>query len=293
VFAVSEPERRALRKPWAMDSVARMWLALILAAALPEAARAYSLLSYIAGDYPAAVDPGGALISRQELDEQALFASDAAQDLRSAGAEDLAAQAEHLRGRIAERVAPGEVVPLARALSASVSRRFKLEMLPGRAPDLRRGAALYRQACAACHGADGTPRVGHLELGTQPTAFSSRREVARLSPQRIFAAVSFGVPGTAMPSFSDALDEPARWDLAFSVLALAHPSAERRRGEELVRKLPRRPDWMQLAVRTDDQLRAALAGSPFSAEDREAVISAVRSAFADPDLTTAGATRGW
>jgi high-affinity iron transporter len=273
-----------------MDSLARMWLAFLLAAAPAEAARAYSLLSYIAGDYPAAVEADGTVISRQELEEQKLFAGDAATDLRAAGAADLASQADRLRARIAAAAAPREVVPLAQSVSARVAQRFKLAMLPERGPDLRRGSALYRQACAACHGERGTPRVEHLQLGTQPTAFSSKQEVARLSPQRIYAAVTFGVPGTAMPSFSDALDDSERWDLSFAVLLFAHPPAERRRGEELVRSLPRRPDWLQLAIRTDDQLRLALGQSPFPAEDREAMISAVRSVFADPPLTTAGAS---
>ena len=275
-----------------MASVGRMWLALLLAAAPAEAARAYSLLTYVAGDYAAAVDPQGSVISRQELEEQALFAGEAANDLRAAGAEDLAADAERLRASIAALAAPREVVSLAQSLSALVAQRFAFAMLPVRSPDLRRGSALYRQACAACHGERGTPRVDHLQLGTRPTAFASRQEVARLSPQRIFAAVSFGVPGTAMPSFSDALDDSARWDVAFAALLFAYPEQERRRGEELVRNLPRRPDWLQLAVRTDDQLRAALARSPFSPADREAVIAAVRTAIADPPLTTAGATRG-
>jgi high-affinity iron transporter len=273
-----------------MVSIARMWLAVVLAVASADAARAYSLLSYVGGDYPSAVGPRGEVISRQELDEQLAFATDAADGLRAAGAPDLAKLADGLRRRIVRVAAPGEVMELARGLAARVAARFKLAIIPERAPDLRRGSELYRQACAACHGADGTPRVGHLELTTQPTAFSSRQQVARLSPQRIFSAVSFGVPGTAMPSFSDALDEAARWDLAFAVLLLAHPPEERRRGEELLRKLPRRPDWLQLAVRTDDQLRVTLQQSPFSAEDREAVIAAVRATFAD--VTAAGANRG-
>ena len=275
-----------------MVSVARMWLAVLLAVIPPDAARAYSLLSYVGGDYASAVGPRGEVISRQELDEQIAFATDAAEGLRVAGAADLAKQADGLRSRIAVLAAPAEVMALARALAARVAARFKLAMIPERAPDLRRGNELYLQACAACHGADGSPRVGQLELTTQPTAFSSRQQVARLSPQRIFSAVSFGVPGTAMPSFSDAFDEAARWDLAFAVLLLPHPPEELRRGEELVRKLPRRPDWLQLAVRTDDQLRGSLQQSPFSAEDREAVIAAVRATFADAKVTTADASRG-
>jgi high-affinity iron transporter len=270
-----------------------MWLVLLLAAAPPEAARAHSLLTCVAGDYAAAVGDRGEVISSLELEEQRIFAGDAVLDLRAAGAEDLARGTETLAAKIAAVAKPGEVVPLARSLGERIARRFQLSMLPRRAPDLRRGRALYRQACAACHGADGTPRVEHLELSTRPTAFASKAEVARLTPQRIYATVSFGVPGTAMPSFAEALDEDARWDLAYAALLFAHPPAERRRGEELLGTLPRRPDWLQLAIRSDDQLRAGLAQSPFSPADREAVISAVRAAFpgASAPIRTAGATR--
>jgi high-affinity iron transporter len=259
-----------------------MWLVVLLAAAPPEAARAYSLLSYVAGDYAAAVGASGEVISAQELDEQQIFAGDAAQDLRAAGAPDLASLAEQLGARIGDKAAPREVVPMAHALSERIAQRFQLAMLPRRPPDLRRGRALYRQACAACHGAEGTPRVEHLELPTRPTAFSSRQEVARLSPQRIFAAVSFGVPGTAMPSFSGAIDENTMWDVAFAALLFAHPREEQVRGEEVARKLPRRPDWLQLAVRTDEQLRATLSHGPFPPQEREALISAIRSRWIDP-----------
>jgi high-affinity iron transporter len=276
-----------------MDSVAAMWLALLLAAAPAEAARAHSLLTYVAGDYPTAVGEAGEVVSAVELDEQQLFAGDAATDLRTAGAEDLARESERLAAKIAARASPREVVSLAQGVAVRIARRFRLSTLPRRAPDLDSGRALYQKACAACHGPEGTPRVQHLELSTRPTAFASRQEVARLSPQRIFAAITFGVPGTAMPSFGDALDEDARWDLAYAALLFAHPDPERRRGEDLLRSLPRRPDWLQLAIRSDDQLRAGLAQSPFSLEDREAMISAIRAAFprAAPEVRTAGASR--
>jgi len=264
-----------------------MWLALLLAAAPTEAARAYSMLSYIKGDYASAVGTSGEVLLQQELDEQRLFAKEAADDLRAAGAADLAAQVDHLTARVAGRAPPREVVPLAYELAARVAQRFQLAMLPRRRPELERGRALYQQACAACHGTEGSPQVATLELSTRPTAFSSKQEVARLSPQRIFAAVSFGVPGTAMPSFAGALDENAIWDLAYAALLFARAPAEIHRGEEIARTLPRRPNWLQLAVRTDEQLRATLAQGPFTPEDREALLSAIRSAWSEPALPQA------
>src|SRR5258705_7390096 len=259
-----------------------MWLALLLAAAPPEIARAYSLLSYVVGDYAAAVGPAGEVISEQELDEQRIFAGDAARDLTAAGAADLAAQIERLGTRIGAKAPPREIVPEAQRLAERIAQRFQLALLPRRAPDLQRGRATWRQSCAACHGADGTPRVERLELPTPPVAFSSLREIARLSPQRILAAGHLRGPGTAMPSFGGAIDEDAIWDLAFAALLFAHPPREQARGEELARRLPRRPDWLQLAVRTDEQLRAALSRSPFTPQDREALISAIRSRWSEP-----------
>src|SRR5205085_5767726 len=67
---LSEAEPGALRARTTMVSVARMWLAVLLAVAPADAARAYSLLSYVGGDYASAVGPRGEVISRQELDEQ-------------------------------------------------------------------------------------------------------------------------------------------------------------------------------------------------------------------------------
>jgi mono/diheme cytochrome c family protein len=264
-----------------------MWLALMLAVAPTEAARAYSMLAYVKGDYASAVGASGEVLSRQELDEQRLFAREAADDLRAAGAADLAAQVDQLAARVGQGAPPREVVPLAYELAARVAQRFQLALLPRRQPDLERGRTLYSRACAACHGSEGSPQVAALELSTTPTAFSSKQEIARLSPQRIFAAVNFGVPGTAMPSFAGAVDENAVWDVAYAVLLFARTAAEIRRGEEIARTLPRRPDWLQLAVRTDEQLRATLAQSPFTPADREALLSAIRSAWSEPALPQA------
>jgi len=117
-----------------MVSVARMWLAVLLAVAPADAARAYSLLSYVGGDYASAVGPRGEVISRQELDEQSAFATDAAEGLRAAGAADLAEQADCLRSRIVALAAPPEVMALARALAAPVLARAGIRARGGQHP---------------------------------------------------------------------------------------------------------------------------------------------------------------
>ena len=260
-------------------------LLVLLAAADPavqnHAGRAAALVSYVAGDYAAAVGPSGEILSPEELAEQGQFVREAAAELREAGGADLARELDDLGIRIEARASPPEVIAGAQRLSARIAQRFALAMLPPGQPDLARGARIYRQACAACHGAQGTPPPPErLPLSTRPPAFASKPEAGRLSPQRIFSAATYGMPGTAMPSFGDALTEADRWDVAFFALTLPHSDRrERARGQELLRKAPRTPDYLQLAVRSDDQLRAALSHSGLSAADREAVLSAVRAAF--------------
>lgn len=253
-------------------------LGLVLAAALSvhdHAERALGMLTYVAGDYPSAVGASGQVLSREELDEQVLFAREAADDLRSLGAADLATEAAALSTRIESRESPVEVVVTARRLADRIEQRFALSLLPPREPHPAKG--LYVQACAACHGAKGAP--ARRDLSTMPPDLSSKEEVARLSPRRIFTAITYGVPGTAMPSYAEALSPEERWDLAWYVLTLAHADrAERRRGAQILARLPRRPDYLQLAVRTDEQLRKVLSGLRMSDADREAVLTACRDA---------------
>src|SRR2546427_10504259 len=109
-----------------------MWLVLLLAAAPAEAARAYAMLSYVAGDYAAAVGATGEVLSAQELDEQRVFSADAAQGLRAAGAGDLAAEAERLGAAIGGRTAAREAVALARGLAGRVAPRLQRPVLPRR-----------------------------------------------------------------------------------------------------------------------------------------------------------------
>ena len=270
----------------------------LLAAAEPSAARdrcgrALAFVTYVAGDYGAAVGAHGEVLSPEELQEQAQFTREAAAELRACGAADLANELDELLRGIEARAAPPEVIRRAQTIATRIAQRFHLAVLPPQKPDLRRGRALYRQACAACHGADGTPPPAErLALPTRPTAFAAKEQVARLSPQRIFSAATYGIPGTAMPSFGEALPERALWDIAFHALTLAHADErERARGEELLRKAPRVPDYLQLAVRSDEQLRAALLHSRLSAVDREAVLSAVRAAIRLADAPPRSARR--
>ncbi len=166
----------------------------------------------------------------------------------------------------------------ARAVRDEIAQRFRVALLPPRPPDLARGAQLYAQACAACHGAGGhAPPKEQLELSTQPPSFAAPDEVRGSSPQRIFSAATYGVPGTAMPGYEEALDDAARWDLAYFVLSLAHPApADAQRGLRLARAALLPTDYRELATQPDEALLARLAAAGLSPRDQEQALGALR-----------------
>ncbi|HYR20264.1 MAG TPA: FTR1 family protein [Myxococcales bacterium] len=256
--------------------------------------RAVALLDYVAGDYPRAVGPSGEVLSADEHAEQQNFVSEAAQELRDeAGTQgaDLAERLDALRARIEARAPPAEVTSQARAVRDEIAQRFRVALLPPRPPDLARGAQLYAQACAACHGADGhAPPKEQLGLSTQPPSFAVPDEVRGSSPQRIFSAATYGVPGTAMPGYEDALDDAARWDLAYFVLSLAYPApADPQRGLRLARAALLPSDYRELATQADEALLVRLAAAGLSPRAQAEALGALR---AGPFVETHDVTSG-
>src|SRR5437016_5995207 len=179
----------------------RMILSLTLAAAAARAQpgdtqplrRVVALLDYVRGDYARAVGEHGEVLSQAEHSEQIGFVEDAVRELRAdvnGRGEDLAKRLDALRQRVAERAPPAEVAQGAQAVRDEIVQRFNVVLLPLRAPDVRRGAQVYAQACAACHGIDGHPNPA-LGLETRSPDFHS--EGGPLTPQRIFSAATYGV----------------------------------------------------------------------------------------------------
>jgi high-affinity iron transporter len=249
--------------------------------------RVVALLDYVSGDYAHAVGERGEVLSAAEHEEQIGFVQDAAAELRAdvdGSGEDLARRLDALALRVRDRAPPSEVGQKALALRDEIAERFKLVLLPQRAPDLVRGAQVYAQACAACHGADGHPNQA-IGLLTKPPDFQS--EVGPLSPRRIFSASTYGVPKTQMPAFDSGLSDAERWDVAFYVLSLAHPGAAPR-GVELARAALAPTGYAELASLSDDELRARLSAAGLAAQDQEVALAALR---AGPFTEPAGAAR--
>ncbi len=91
--------------------------------------------------------------------------------------------------------------------------------------DASRGAGLYRDGCAACHGAEGRgdgPSAAALGV---PLPDLSRGEVAFKAgsrPEDVYRVLTAGMAGTPMPSFAS-VPERDRWDVAAFVTTLYRP----------------------------------------------------------------------
>jgi cytochrome c553 len=154
-------------------------------------------------------------------------------------------------------------------LQRSVEREFEWEAVPRQRPQLARGARLYAQSCAACHGAAGRPPAGNpLQLSTPAASFIDPDPADGLSPRRIFDAVTWGIPESAMPSFDEALSDQDRWSIAFYVQALRHARPETSVGSPL--------SLEDAALASDALLRAQLEAGGTTPSEIESALAQVR-----------------
>src|SRR3954464_12277637 len=141
-----------------------LFLFCALGVAAPAAAEqqdvqtAWRLLDYLAVDYPGAVKDGR-VISASEYGEMREFSATVETRLASLPEKPeraaLLSQSKDLQTAIAQKAASGRIAQLAHSLGAALLRAYPVPMAPAGAPDLARGAALYAENCAACHGATG------------------------------------------------------------------------------------------------------------------------------------------
>ena len=185
----------------------------------PEgAAQALHLLSYVAADYPATV-ASGEVIDSGEYAEQLEFLA-VLQGLvvalpAKAGRDELASGVEALRLAVQQRQPGQQVADAARQLGGQLVQLYRLSLTPAITPDPARGAPLFAQHCAICHGDRGAGD-GPAGLGLEPPPANLRdaSRLDQLSLYDLYNTVGLGIEGTDMPAFADQLDERQRWDLA-------------------------------------------------------------------------------
>lgn len=230
-----------------------------------KAKQVWQLLDYLAVDYGKAVQDGRVNSAGEyaEMQEFARAARVQLQELPASTARPgLVKQADELRAVIAAKAAAAVVAERAHSLAAAVLAAYPVAMAPGRAPDLKRGAALFQGQCAACHGATGHSD-GPLSatLSPPPIVLADHDRARQRSVFALQQIVSHGVNGTAMPNFAQ-LSEDDRWALAFFASSLSYSEKDRQAGAGLWAAQPALhaavPNLAKLSELTEVQLAATV-----------------------------------
>jgi mono/diheme cytochrome c family protein len=135
-------------------------------------------------------------------------------------------------------------IPLRGAIEPAYPTSFYAPGAPYAAPSVARGAALYAQNCALCHGA-----TGH---GDGPAAAGLLLRPADLAAPHLFAHaegdlfwwVSHGTDNRAMPAFAGIMSAKERWDVINFIHARAAGMLARSVGPEMTAVVARQvPDF--------------------------------------------------
>jgi high-affinity iron transporter len=196
-----------------------------------DAQRLAALVDYVGGDYARAV-ANGVVAVPSEYEEQRRFVADARRlgatlAGRGANADDpLLSELARLEALVEAKADPVDVARESHAARELVVARFNLPTTPAARPSPTRGEALFRENCVPCHGVRGDAQTQRAkELDPPPASFREPSRLDKLSPYRVYNALTFGVAGTGMASF-DSLSVADRWDLAFYVFRLGHEGEE-------------------------------------------------------------------
>ena len=258
-------------------------------AATPEqqAQTTWRLLDYIAVDYREAVE-AGRIKNQLEYDEMVEFSSTVSANLAALPAKPqratLIADAKALQAAISGKSEPAIIAAQAKSLANHLLAAYPVPLAPGSAPDVARGARLYAQSCASCHGAKGEgPPPALANLDPPPIAFADRARARDRSLFGLYQVITQGLEGTAMQSFAQ-LPEEDRWALAFysGTLAYADADAGARLWRENAGVRAAVPDLAALVAMTPAELEAKI-----GAEKAAAVTAYLR---ARPGILEADAT---
>jgi high-affinity iron transporter len=230
-----------------MGALPKLWiysLLLLVAGALATSAVAqkadvqtvWQLLDYMSVDYSGAV-ANGKVVSRSEYAEMREFAGSVQHSIANLPASPakprLLSEANQFVLAV-NRKEPAETIrSIADHLGRELLEAYPIALGPPQLPDLARGASLFTQTCASCHGNKGdskTPAAAHLD--PPPIAFVNRSRADQRSPFALYQVIGHGVEGTAMVSFSN-LPAQDRWDLAYYVSRFAYPASLSEQGKRI------------------------------------------------------------
>ena len=110
-------------------------------------------------------------------------------------------------------------------------------LFPASAPDVQKGAAIFAERCAPCHGAAGLgdgPQSMQLPVTVPGIGLP---EVARVAaPADWFKIVTQGNIDRFMPPFVGSLSDQDRWNVVAYAMSLHSTAEQRERGRSIVEK---------------------------------------------------------
>ena len=239
----------------------------------------WRLLDYVAVDYAGAVR-GGKVISTSEYAEMREFSGSVLEGVAAlpptSAKSSLEAEARAFDSLVERKAPPEQVATAARSLGAHLLAAYPVPLGPKQAPDLGRGARLFQETCASCHGAKGDAQTAMArQLDPPPIAFSDRSRAKDRSPFALYQVINQGLEGTAMQSFAQ-LPDADKWALAYQASRFAYPDDLARQGKSIwqsdaaVRSAI--PDLNALSSMSESQLAGKI-----GAEKAGAVIAYLRS----------------
>ncbi len=188
------------------------------------------LIDYVGVDYSEAVSDGE-VINAAEFEEMQDFSQGIVQQIAGLPVgqtrELLSGLSASLAERIGARGDPKEIRALTAEMRQAVIGGYKVTVVPRQAPDLVRGAKLYSENCASCHGVTGAGD-GPLSAGMEPPPidFTDRERYAQRNLYGLYSTITQGVPDTTMTPFHE-MSADDRWSMAFYVGQIAVSEAER------------------------------------------------------------------
>ena len=239
----------------------------------------WQMLNYMSVDYAGAVS-NGKVVSQSEYAEMREFSGSVRQQIAALPANPvkaaLVSKADGFVLAVDRKESPAQIRSLANDLGDALLKAYPVALAPPHVPDLARGAALFNQTCASCHGVNGDAKTpAAAQLDPPPIAFVDRTRADLRSPFALYQVIGHGIEGTAMASFAN-LPAQDRWDLAYYVSRFAYPSSLAAEGKQIwesdagVRKAI--PDLAALSSLTQSQLAGQL-----GAAKADAVIAYLRS----------------
>ena len=237
-----------------------------------SAKRLLSLVDYIGGDYKNAVS-NGEVINNVEYEEMLEFSTEVGElfegMISSEGDRaNLEPDVNELLALIANKSPATEIESLSRTIKEKIITTFDIVPYPEKRPSFAFGKRLYSANCAQCHGPEGAGD-GALSQGLRPAPanFADPDVSSALSPFKLHNTMTFGIEGTAMPSFP-MLSDDEKWDVAFYVLAMGYGQGAVKKGREMSPKLPDQlTDYKTLATLSNGELRGKLAS--FVSNDKD------------------------